>query len=76
MTTTPQSRRRLIRALSSLWAAAAFLLLPHAAHASFLSPELEDKLADIIAPAVVFGVLIMVMVFRPQGLFGEETREG
>jgi branched-chain amino acid transport system permease protein len=27
-------------------------------------------------PAVVFGVLIMVMVFRPQGLFGEETREG
>src|SRR3954447_16372248 len=27
-------------------------------------------------PAVVFGILIMVMVFRPQGLFGEETREG
>jgi branched-chain amino acid transport system permease protein len=27
-------------------------------------------------PAVVFGVLILVMVFRPQGLFGEETREG
>src|ERR687886_16623 len=26
-------------------------------------------------PAVVFSVLIMVMVFRPQGLFGEETRE-
>jgi branched-chain amino acid transport system permease protein len=24
----------------------------------------------------VFGVLILVMVFRPQGLFGEETREG
>jgi branched-chain amino acid transport system permease protein len=28
------------------------------------------------APAVVFAVLIVVMVFRPQGLFGEETREG
>ena len=28
------------------------------------------------APAVVFAILIMVMVFRPQGLFGEETREG
>jgi branched-chain amino acid transport system permease protein len=27
-------------------------------------------------PAIVFAVLIMVMVFRPQGLFGEETREG
>ena len=27
-------------------------------------------------PAVVFAILIMVMVFRPQGLFGEETREG
>jgi branched-chain amino acid transport system permease protein len=27
-------------------------------------------------PAVVFAVLILVMVFRPQGLFGEETREG
>jgi branched-chain amino acid transport system permease protein len=28
------------------------------------------------APAVVFAILIVVMVFRPQGLFGEETREG
>jgi branched-chain amino acid transport system permease protein len=28
------------------------------------------------APAVVFAILIFVMVFRPQGLFGEETREG
>ena len=28
------------------------------------------------APAVVFAILVMVMVFRPQGLFGEETREG
>ncbi len=28
------------------------------------------------APAIVFAILVMVMVFRPQGLFGEETREG
>ncbi len=27
-------------------------------------------------PAVVFSILILVMVFRPQGLLGEETREG
>jgi branched-chain amino acid transport system permease protein len=27
-------------------------------------------------PAVVFSVLILVMVFKPSGLFGEETREG
>jgi branched-chain amino acid transport system permease protein len=26
-------------------------------------------------PAIVFGYLILIMVFRPQGLFGEETRE-
>jgi branched-chain amino acid transport system permease protein len=28
------------------------------------------------APAVVFAILVLVMVFRPQGLLGEETREG
>jgi branched-chain amino acid transport system permease protein len=33
-------------------------------------------LGEAWTPAVVFGILIMVMVFRPQGLFGEETREG
>ena len=26
-------------------------------------------------PAVVFGYLVLIMVFRPQGLLGEETRE-
>jgi branched-chain amino acid transport system permease protein len=26
-------------------------------------------------PVVVFGYLILIMVFRPQGLIGEETRE-
>jgi branched-subunit amino acid ABC-type transport system permease component len=24
----------------------------------------------------VFAILVLVMVFRPQGLLGEETREG
>jgi branched-subunit amino acid ABC-type transport system permease component len=24
----------------------------------------------------VFSILILIMVFKPQGLFGEETREG
>jgi branched-chain amino acid transport system permease protein len=28
------------------------------------------------APAVVFAVLILIMTFKPGGLFGEETREG
>jgi branched-chain amino acid transport system permease protein len=28
------------------------------------------------APVAVFAILVLVMVFRPQGLFGEETREG
>ena len=27
------------------------------------------------APAVVFGYLILIMVLRPRGLIGEETRE-
>ena len=38
----------------------------------------ESRLEDgsAWAPAVVFAILIIVMVFRPQGLFGEETREG
>jgi branched-chain amino acid transport system permease protein len=26
-------------------------------------------------PAIVFAYLILIMVFRPQGLIGEETRE-
>jgi branched-chain amino acid transport system permease protein len=34
------------------------------------------QLGEAWTPAVVFAILILVMVFRPQGLFGEETREG
>jgi branched-chain amino acid transport system permease protein len=36
----------------------------------------DTHFGGIWTPAVVFAILILVMVFRPQGLFGEETREG
>ena len=43
---------------------AAFLLLPSTAHASLLSPELEDKLATGIALFVVFIVpVVLIVVF-------------
>lgn len=35
----------------------------------------DDRIAAKWTPAVVFGYLIVIMVFRPQGLLGEETRE-
>ncbi len=28
-----------------------------------------------LIPAIVFGYLVIIMVFRPSGLLGEETRE-
>jgi branched-chain amino acid transport system permease protein len=36
----------------------------------------DSRIGPQWTPAVVFSILIMIMVFRPQGLFGEETREG
>jgi branched-chain amino acid transport system permease protein len=36
----------------------------------------DDHYGQVWTPAVVFAILILIMVFRPQGLFGEETREG
>jgi branched-chain amino acid transport system permease protein len=36
----------------------------------------DDYAQPVWTNAIVFGILILVMVFRPQGLFGEETREG
>jgi branched-chain amino acid transport system permease protein len=36
----------------------------------------DTHYGQVWTPAVVFAILILVMVFRPQGLFGEETREG
>jgi branched-chain amino acid transport system permease protein len=35
----------------------------------------DDRLATTWTPAIVFAYLIMIMVFRPQGLLGEQTRE-
>ncbi|MEA2170891.1 MAG: branched-chain amino acid transport system permease protein [Solirubrobacteraceae bacterium] len=35
----------------------------------------DNRIATKWTPAIVFGYLIVILVFRPQGLFGEETRE-
>jgi branched-chain amino acid transport system permease protein len=35
----------------------------------------DNRIGSTWTPAVVFAYLIMIMVFRPQGLLGEETRE-
>src|SRR5215210_4798422 len=36
----------------------------------------DTHYGQVWTPAVVFAILILVMVFRPSGLFGEEVREG
>jgi len=35
----------------------------------------DNRIGNEWTPAVVFAFLILIMVFRPQGLLGEETRE-
>ncbi|HEY1595872.1 MAG TPA: branched-chain amino acid ABC transporter permease [Thermoleophilaceae bacterium] len=35
----------------------------------------DDRINSTWTPAIVFGYLILIMVFKPQGLLGEETRE-
>jgi branched-chain amino acid transport system permease protein len=35
----------------------------------------DNRIGTSWTPAVVFGYLVLIMVFRPQGLLGEETRE-
>jgi branched-chain amino acid transport system permease protein len=35
----------------------------------------RDELGSQWTPAVVFVYLVLIMVFRPQGLLGEQTRE-
>ncbi|HEY7633172.1 MAG TPA: branched-chain amino acid ABC transporter permease [Thermoleophilaceae bacterium] len=35
----------------------------------------DDRINSTWTPAIVFAYLILIMVFRPQGLLGEETRE-
>ena len=36
----------------------------------------DTHFGQVWTPAIVFGILILVMVFKPSGLFGEEVREG
>ena len=36
----------------------------------------DNRIGGEWTPAIVFAYLVLIMVFRPQGLFGEETREG
>jgi heme/copper-type cytochrome/quinol oxidase subunit 2 len=50
-----------IRRLAAL-AAVALLFLPEPAHASFLSPEAEDKLASFLAIFILFIVPIVLIV--------------
>ena len=35
----------------------------------------DNRIGSEWTPAIVFGYLVLVMVFRPQGLIGEQTRE-
>jgi branched-chain amino acid transport system permease protein len=35
----------------------------------------DNRIGSQWTPAIVFGYLVLIMVFRPQGLLGEETRE-
>lgn len=35
----------------------------------------DNRIGTEWTPAIVFGYLVLVLVFRPQGLLGEETRE-
>jgi branched-chain amino acid transport system permease protein len=35
----------------------------------------DDRIKADWTPAIVFVYLVLIMVFRPQGLIGEETRE-
>ena len=51
-----------LRPTASLLVFALTLCFPSAARASFLSPELEDKLAGFIALAVIFVVPVVLIV--------------
>jgi branched-chain amino acid transport system permease protein len=41
----------------------------------FIQQISDNRIGAEWTPAVVFGYLILIMVFKPQGLLGEETRE-
>src|SRR6188472_3620559 len=59
---SPLLRRELRRLLAGLWVAAATLATPSVARASFLSPEMEDKVAWGIAIFVLFVVPVTLIV--------------
>ena len=41
----------------------------------FIQQISDNRIGSEWTPAIVFGYLVLIMVFRPQGLIGEETRE-
>jgi len=61
-TTVERVAPAIARALAGSSVLTAFLLLPPNAHASLLSPELEDKLATGIALFVLFIVPVVLIV--------------
>jgi CBS domain containing-hemolysin-like protein len=67
MTPVPMTKRQsvsrsAVRAFCGLWVVAIFLSLPADAYASFMSPELEDKVATFIAIAVLLLVPAVLIV--------------
>ena len=54
--------RRAVRAMAAVAVVVAALAAPSHAHASFLSPEAEDALANFIALAVLFLVPVVLIV--------------
>jgi branched-chain amino acid transport system permease protein len=41
----------------------------------FIQQISDNRIGTEWTPAIVFGYLVLIMVFRPSGLLGEETRE-
>ncbi|MDQ3870128.1 MAG: branched-chain amino acid ABC transporter permease [Chloroflexota bacterium] len=41
----------------------------------FIQQIADNRIGSQWTPAIVFAYLVLIMVFRPQGLLGEETRE-
>jgi branched-chain amino acid transport system permease protein len=41
----------------------------------FIQQISDNRIGTEWTPAIVFAYLILIMVFRPSGLLGEETRE-
>ena len=41
----------------------------------FIQQISDNRIGNEWTPAVIFAYLVLIMVFRPQGLIGEETRE-